>query len=100
MRHGLPSSRAPLSAYHHAHSAESVTEPTVLPLDDILTVEDRRFCFPRTSNCPTYIGTTIHTDPSPLQNRQRSLSMSFPETEHSRHLAAIGNSAFVVSSTL
>src|SRR5664279_982352 len=47
-----------------------------------------------------YLGTTIRTVPSPLQNRQRSPSMSFPEPEHSRHLATIWNSALVVSGNL
>ena len=30
-----------------------------------------------------YLGTTIRTVPSPLQNRQRSPSMSFPDPPHS-----------------
>jgi hypothetical protein len=40
-----------------------------------------------------YFGTTIRTVPRPLQNRQRSPSMSFPEPAHSTHLATIWNSA-------
>jgi hypothetical protein len=47
-----------------------------------------------------YLGTTIRTVPSPLQNRQRSPSISFPEPAHSRHLATIWNSASVVSGVL
>lgn len=38
---------------------------------------------------PLYLGTTIRTVPNPLQNRQRSPSMSFPEPAHSAHLATI-----------
>src|ERR1700730_171189 len=47
-----------------------------------------------------YFGTTIRTVPNPLQNRQRSPSMSFPEPEHSWHLATIWYSASAVSGTL
>lgn len=47
-----------------------------------------------------YFGTRIRTVPAPLQNRQRSPSMSFPEPEHSRHLAIIWNSTLLVSGTL
>ncbi len=47
-----------------------------------------------------YFRTTICTVPAPLQNRQRSPSMSFPEPEHSRHLAIIWNSTLLVSGTL
>src|ERR1022692_3272775 len=47
-----------------------------------------------------YFGTTIRTVPNPLQNRQRSLSMSFPEPAHSAHLATIWNSVFAVSGSL
>src|ERR1035441_3312143 len=46
-----------------------------------------------------YFGTTILTVPSPLQNRQRSPSMSFPEPAHSTHLATIWNSALAESGT-
>ena len=44
--------------------------------------------------------TTIRTVPAPLQNRQRSPSMSLPDPEHSRHLAIIWNSMLLLSGTL
>src|SRR6266576_1611044 len=47
-----------------------------------------------------YFRTTICTVPAPLQNRQRSPSMSFPEREYSSHLAVIWNSTLLVSGTL
>ena len=52
------------------------------------------------SSVRDYFRTTICTVPAPLQNQQRSPSISFPEPEHSRHLAVIWNSTLLVSGTL